>query len=108
AAGVGFDVAVVERAERLRRRWKGIATFFLAAFTEFLRYRFPDISLDGGEWKYRGPAWQAIFTKIPRYALLLRIPSSIQMDDGLMTVCFIPPIAKMKVFYLFPFLGMGR
>lgn len=104
AAGIGFDVAVVERGEQFRKCWrKGVFPFLLATWIEFFRYRLPELSVEGNGWRFEGLAWQAIFTKIPRYALLLKVLPSTKRDDGLMTVCLVPRIAKSKVFFLFPF-----
>jgi len=108
AGGVGFDVAVIERASQWRTRWKGILPFFPAVALEFFRYRLPWISITAPDWRYRGPAWQVLFTKIPRYALRVKIAPPIQMDDGLMEVCLIPNISKAYFLLrspLFPFLG---
>jgi diacylglycerol kinase (ATP) len=108
AGGVGFDVAVIERASRWRHYWKGIFPFFPAVALEFFRYRLPWISMTGGDWQYRGPAWQVLFTKISRYALLLKIPSLVKMDDGLMEICLVPGVSKSHLLAhspSFPFSG---
>jgi len=108
AGGVGLDVAVIEQAQMWRRRWKGIFPFFLAVPLEFLRYRFPWISIQAQDWQYSGPAWQVLFTKIRRYAMVIRITSSIKMDDGLMGICVVPSTPKLRLLArspLFPFLG---
>ncbi len=97
AGGVGFDVAVIERATQWRRHWKGISPFFPAVALEFIRYRLPWISITGGDCQYRGPAWQVLFTKISRYALLLKIPSPVKMDDGLMESCLLPGVSKSRL-----------
>jgi len=94
AGGIGFDVAVIERASQWRHHWRGISPFFPAVPLEFYRYRLPWISITGGDWQYRGPAWQVLFTKISRYALLLKIPSPVKMDDGLMEICLLPGVSK--------------
>jgi diacylglycerol kinase (ATP) len=108
AGGVGLDVAVIERAQVWRRRWKGILPFFLAVPLEFLRYRSPRVSIRAGDWQYSGPAWQVLFTKIPRYAMVIRIVSNVKMDDGLMGICVAPSTPKFRLLArlpLFPFLG---
>jgi diacylglycerol kinase family enzyme len=103
AGGVGFDVAVIERASQWRHHWKGISPFFPAVALEFFRYRLPWISITGGDWQYRGPAWQVLFTKISRYALLLKIPSSVKIDDGLMEICLVPGVSKSLLLAHSPF-----
>jgi diacylglycerol kinase family enzyme len=108
AGGVGFDVAVIEQAQLWRRRWKGISPFFLAVPLEFMRYRFPWVSIQAQDWQYSGPAWQVLFTKIQRYALLINITSSVKLDDGLMGICVVPAAPKLRILArspLLPFLG---
>jgi diacylglycerol kinase (ATP) len=108
AGGVGLDVAVIEQAQVWRRRWKGISPFFLAVPLEFLRYRFPWISIQAQDWQYSGPAWQVLFTKIRRYAMVVKITPSVKMDDGLMGICVIPSTPKLSLLArspLLPFLG---
>jgi len=97
AGGIGFDVAVIERAQQWRGRWKGIYPFFPAVPLEFMRYRFPWISLTAQDWQYNGPVWQVLFTKIPRYGLLLRIASTVRIDDGLMEICLVPAVPKLRI-----------
>ena len=106
--GVGFDVAVIKRTDRWRRRWTGIYPYFPAVLLEFIRYRFPWISVTAQDWQYRGPAWQVLFTKIPRYAMLIKMTSNVKIDDGLMGICFMPAVPKLRILArspLFPFLG---
>jgi diacylglycerol kinase (ATP) len=108
AGGVGLDVAVIDRANQWRRHWKGLFPFFPAAALEFFRYRLPWISITGGNRQYRGPAWQVLFTKISSYALLLKIPSLVKMDDGLMGICLVPRVSKSRLLAhspFFPFSG---
>lgn len=108
AGGVGFDVAVIERASEWRQRWKGLFPFFPAVALEFFRYRLPWISISASDWQYRGPAWQVLFTKISRYALLLKITPSVKIDDGLMEICLLPGVSKSHLLAyspFFPFFG---
>ena len=103
AAGIGFDVAVVERAEPIRRHWpRGILPFLLAMTIEFFRYDLPDLAVQGDNWRFEGRAWQVIITKIPRYALRVKVLPQTRRDDGRLTVCIVPRISKVKMFFLFP------
>jgi len=108
AGGVGFDAAVIQRGLPWRQRWKGVFPFLPAILLEFFKYRSPLVTVAAGQWRYDGPAWQVIFTKISRYALLLQISSSVKMDDGLMEICLVPGLPKSYILMralLFPFWG---
>jgi len=111
AAGIGFDAAVVDQAERLRKVVKGLLPFSIAILSEFSRYTPTCVSLKAGDWIYEGPAWQVLLTKISRYAYILKITSPIKADNGLMEICLIPEIPKIRVLRALPrlpFLGLRK
>ena len=95
---------MVERAQHLRKKWKGFFPFLLAIALEFSRYRFPCISVTAGDWHYHGPAWEVLLTKIPRYAFLMKISSPLSMDAGQMKICLIPGLPKSRLLMALPFL----
>jgi diacylglycerol kinase family enzyme len=103
AGGIGFDAAVVERANHLRRWWRGIGPFFPAVLLEFFRYQLPSISIQMNGFHYEGPAWQLTFSKISSYALLLKIQQSpVAFDDGSMKICLIPDMPKTRLLISLP------
>ncbi len=111
AGGIGFDAAVVEQVEPLRKTYKGILPFSIAFFSEFHRYSSSWVTVRAGDWQYRGPAWQILITKIPRYAYIFKITSSVQADNGLMAICLIPrkpKILDLETLSKIPFLGLRR
>jgi len=111
ALGIGFDAAVVKRAQRLRRFCQGFLPFYLAIGVEFFRYRPPWVSVRTGDWQYEGRAWQILVTKIPRYASLLKITSAIRPDNGSMRICLVPGLTKHHILWSFPsllFLGLRK
>lgn len=111
AAGIGFDATVVELAERLRQGYKGLVPFSIAFLSEFFRYSPSLVSLRTGDWHYQGPAWQILLTKIPRYAYIFKITSSVKSDNGLMGICLIPDRPKLRVLRALPklpFLGLRK
>ncbi len=110
-AGIGFDAAVVQQAEWLRKVAGGILPFSIAFFSELSRYPSTEVSLRAGDWGYEGPAWQILLTKIARYAYIFRITTSIKADNGLMDVCLIPQTPNLGVITALPklpFLGLKK
>ncbi len=108
AGGLGFDAAVVGKADSFRPAWRGVAPFIVAAAVELFRYRPTDVLIRADSWEYQGPIWQILFSKIPRYALFIRIPSPSRLDDGKMAICLIPPAPRLQLLVrspLLPFLG---
>ena len=111
AAGLGFDAAVVQQAQWLRKVAKGILPFSIAFLSELSRYSPTEVSLRAGDWEYEGPAWQILLTKIARYAYIFRITTSIKPDNGLMAVCLIPQTPNLGVITALPklpFLGLKK
>lgn len=110
-AGIGFDAAVVQQAEWLRKVAKGILPFSIAFFSELVHYPPSQVSLRAGDWKYEGPAWQILLTKIARYAYIFRITTSVKPDNGLMDICLIPETPNLGVITALPklpFLGLKK
>jgi diacylglycerol kinase (ATP) len=111
AAGIGFDAAVLQQAGPLRRVYKGILPFSIAFLSEFSRFSPSSVTLRAGDWEYRGPAWQILITKIPRYAYIFRITSSIKADNGMMGICLLPETPKLRIVRALPklpFLGLRK
>jgi diacylglycerol kinase (ATP) len=111
AAGIGFDAAVVEQADRLRRIYRGLLPFSVAFLSEFTRHAPSAVSLRAGDWRYQGPAWQILITKIPRYAYIFKITSSVRPDNGLMEICLIPEtpnLGLLRTLPKLPFLGLRK
>lgn len=107
--GLGFDVAIIERALSWRRRWRGLFPFLAAILVEIFYYSLPLISVKTENWHYMGPGWQVIFSKIRQYARCIKIPTQVQGDDGLMAISFIPALPKYQVLrriFLLPLLGL--
>jgi len=110
-AGVGFDAAVVQQAEWLRKVAKGILPFSIAFFSELAHYPPSQVSLRAGDWEYEGPSWQILLTKIARYAYIFRITTSVKADNGLMDICLIPETPNLGVITALPklpFLGLKK
>ncbi len=110
-AGIGFDAAVVQQAEWLRKVAKGILPFSIAFFSELAHYPPSQVSLRAGNWEYEGPAWQILLTKIARYAYIFRITTSVKGDNGLMDICLIPETPNLGVITALPklpFLGLKK
>jgi len=111
AAGIGFDATVVEQAERFRGVYKGLLPFSIAFLSEYFRYSPSSVSLRAGDWRYQGPPWQILLTKIPRYAYIFKITTSIRPDNGLMGICLIPEPPKLgflRALPKLPFLGLRK
>jgi diacylglycerol kinase (ATP) len=102
-AGVGFDAAVATQARSWRPICRGIPAFLLSMLVQFFRFRLPWISISSGAWHYRGFAWQVLFTKIPRYALLCKITPPFPVNNGRMEIFLFPRLSRAHLLHYTPY-----
>jgi diacylglycerol kinase (ATP) len=112
AAGVGLDGEVTRRANLLPRWLKshgGYALSFpgaLAAFRSF-RLTLRSDAAEAGQDASR-TATVALFANAPFYGGGMKVAPRARMDDGMLDVCLIRAIPKVKVLSLFPSVYLGR
>lgn len=112
--GVGLDAAVAARANRLPswlRARGGYVLSLLPALFGFMpfqtRISIPDAR---GDFSVRSdkPTFLAAFANTQAYGDGMKIAPRARMDDGLLDVCIISEIDKLKLFCLFPTVYFGR
>jgi diacylglycerol kinase (ATP) len=114
-AGVGLDGEVSRRANRMPRWLKahgGYALSFPGALVSFrpfalmLRADLADIGDKSSQVERTVMA--AVFANAPFYGGGMKVAPRAQMDDGLLDVCLIRAISKVKLLGLFPSVYFGR
>jgi diacylglycerol kinase (ATP) len=115
AAGVGLDGEVTRRANGLPRWLKargGYALSFpgaLASFQPFLLTMRADAGEGGGSGSQAvRRVMAAVFANAPFYGGGMEVAPRALMDDGMLDVCLIRAMAKMKLLGLFPSVYFGR
>jgi diacylglycerol kinase (ATP) len=114
AAGVGLDGEISRRANALPRWLKshgGYALSLPAALASFQPFA---ITLRGNDHDgtkrldISQPAMAAVFANTPYYGGGMKVAPRARMDDGLLDVCMIRAISKLKLLGVFPSVYFGR
>ena len=111
-AGTGLDAAV-NRLTLEQPRWLRGHGGYVVALLQVLRgFQPPHITLSAevdGRWEARlgEPGFLIAAGNGPQYGHGMRLTHQAQMDDGLLDVCFVRPLSKLKLLRLFRLVYRG-
>jgi diacylglycerol kinase (ATP) len=116
AAGVGLDGEISRRANALPRWLRAHGGYALSLPVALLRFRpvLLKLSVAGSsqsdEFRLRSqqPVTAAVFANTPVYGGGMRVAPKAKMDDGLLDVCLIREMSKLKLLGVFPSVYFGR
>jgi diacylglycerol kinase (ATP) len=107
-AGVGLDSEVNRRANGYPTWLRGHGGYALAVLPELRSFRAPHITIElDGAARISEPAMLAAFANAPAYGHGIRMAPSAQLDDGLLDVCFVRRVSKLKLLTVFPLVYFG-
>jgi len=117
-AGVGLDGEVARRANQLPRWLRGnggyaltlaLTIFTFAPFSMKITTPSDDPSV-GGNWveRSRRPTILAAFANTPVYGGGMKIAPQAKMDDGLLDVCVVAAVNRLKLLSVFPTVYAGK
>ncbi len=86
AGGIGLDAEAARLAAGPFCRLPGIWRYVAGAIAAFAQLRPFELSLDGDDSHYRGPALLAVVANTPAYGGGIRIAPAARMDDGWLEV----------------------
>ena len=114
-AGVGLDGEVARRANRLPRWLRGHGGYVLSlAPTIFsfapLPMKVSAPTEDSADWTIRSdrPTMLAAFANAPLYGGGMKIAPRAKMDDGLLDVCIVGAVDRLRLLRLFPTVYSGN
>jgi YegS/Rv2252/BmrU family lipid kinase len=115
-AGVGLDGEVAARANGLPRWLRGHGGYLLSLVPTMLKFAPLRIKiLTAGEDSERGwvtrsdqPTILAAFANTPVYGGGMKIAPQAKMDDGLLDVCVVGGVGRLKLLSVFPTVYVGR
>lgn len=115
-AGVGLDGEVAARANGLPRWLRGHGGYLLSLVPTMLKFAPLRIKiLTAGEDSERGwvtrsdqPTILAAFANTPIYGGGMKIAPQAKMDDGLLDVCVVGGVGRLKLLSVFPTVYSGR
>src|SRR5438270_4434013 len=116
AAGLGLDGEISRRANALPRWLRAHGGYALSLPAALLRFRpvLLKLSVAGSsqsdEFLLRSqqPVTAAVFANTPVYGGGMRVAPKAKMDDGLLDVCLIREMSKLKLLGVFPSVYFGR
>jgi diacylglycerol kinase (ATP) len=118
-AGVGLDGEVSRRANKLPRWLRGHggyalslapAIFTFAPFSVKILTPAEDAANTGTHWTVRSnrPTLLAAFANTPLYGGGMKIAPKAKMDDGLLDVCIVGGVDRLRLLRLFPTVYSGN
>ncbi|MFQ5490531.1 MAG: diacylglycerol/lipid kinase family protein [Phycisphaerae bacterium] len=96
-SGVGFDAEVVRRLSQSRRGHITHLSYFWPIWRTFWAHRFPELVVwaDGDRvFEGRGMVFVGL---MPRYSVGLRILKRARPDDGMLDLCVVPCVSRLRL-----------
>jgi diacylglycerol kinase (ATP) len=114
--GVGLDVEVARRANRLPRALRRRGGYLFSVLPALLGFQPVEVKLQSslddssGELNTRhdGPAMVVAFANTPTYGGGILIAPRAQLDDGKLDICVVGSMKKARLLRLFPSVYSGR
>ncbi|MGD9495072.1 MAG: diacylglycerol kinase family protein [Armatimonadota bacterium] len=100
--GVGFDARVAARMNRRLRLTGGLAAYFTAVLQELARNRATHLRLQVDEARWEGEALLLAVANAQSYGAGMRIAPQARIDDGLLDVVLVRPLARLAFLWSFP------
>jgi len=114
-AGVGFDGEVARRANGLPRWLRGHGGYMLSAAPAIFTFaplpmKISAPSENSSDWNIRSdqPTLLAAFANTPLYGGGMKVAPQAKVDDGLLDVCIVGSVGRLKLFAMFPTVYAGR
>ncbi len=110
SAYLGLDSATNELANRLPRFLRAHGGYILSLLPTLLRFRAQRTTVRdaAGNTLHSEPAMLTCFANTPRYGHGLRIAPDASMTDGLLDLCFVRRLGKIKLLGLFSVVYWGK
>jgi YegS/Rv2252/BmrU family lipid kinase len=110
SAYLGLDSATNAVANHLPRFLRAHGGYILSLIPTLLTFRAQRTAVhdDAGNTLHSEPAMLTCFANTPRYGHGLRIAPDASMTDGLLDLCFVRRLAKLKLLALFSIVYWGR
>jgi diacylglycerol kinase (ATP) len=107
---LGLDSATNALANRLPRLLRAHGGYILSLFPTLLQFRAQRTTVHdaAGNTLHSEPAMLTCFANTPRYGHGLRIAPDASMTDGLLDLCFVRRLGKLKLLALFSIVYWGR
>ena len=111
-AGTGLDAAISQRTMKHPRWLRSHGGYVLALVETLTRFQPPRVTVSleiDGHWQtpVREPGMLIAVGNGPRYGSGMRLAHLAELDDGLLDVCFVRKLNKLRLLRLFPAVFRG-
>ena len=100
--GVGFDAEVASWANRYKRFAPGAAIYFLAILAKLFTYKFKKVAITHDTGNHTGEILMAAIGNTEWYGGGINITPTALLDDGVLDICVVQKINKLKLLLFFP------
>lgn len=107
-AAVGFDAVVSRFVEEMSLPLRGLPAYLYGVLRALIDYRPFEASLTWDQGQYQGPIFLAASANSPTYGGGIPVAPQARCDDGLLEVCLVRPLSRLKVLRFLPTVIRGR
>lgn len=104
----GIDSDVTRRANLMSPFWRANGGYILSLFPALRNYKAPKVTLTMDGKPIDRSVFIAVAANGTRYGRGLQIAPKAQMDDGMLDLCFVRDLPRLKVATLFPTAYFGQ
>ena len=100
--GIGFDAEVASWANRYKQFAPGATIYLLAILAKLFTYKFKKVSITHDTGNHTGEILMATIGNTNWYGGGINITPAALMDDGILDICIVQKIHKLKLLLFFP------
>lgn len=105
--GAGLDAQANARANRMPAWLRSSAGYLVAAIQALLAFRPVEIEVTTADYRMKGPALLIAVGNAHRYGGGVKIVPRAALDDGMLDICVVRKISKLKVLFCLPIIYFG-
>jgi diacylglycerol kinase (ATP) len=105
---LGFDAEVAALAEKLKRFVPGIFVYIFAILAKLFTYSFKRVTIRFDNEEYQGEVLLVALGNSRFYGKGIQITPLAEMDDGMLDLCVIKKLNKLKLLSLLPTVYQGN
>ena len=108
-AALGFDSKVAEYVDEGKhpKFLKGTLSYLYGIFAVLFKFNCPKISISGDFGNYTGNIFLIASGNTPDYGGDFKITPDAKIDDGILNICIVKNISKIKALFLLPRVFFG-
>ena len=100
--GIGFDAEVASWANRYKRFAPGATIYLLAILAKLFTYKFKKVAITHDTGNHTGEILMAAIGNTEWYGGGINITPTALIDDGVLDICVVQKINKLKLLLFFP------